>query len=488
MNEQTNYPNWTDEQWRRVTELIATEADKARVAAKYLPLYGPVDPSVVAVPDYLLGNRPNPSFAPLRASNKLTVDSSPNTHLATITIQIPLANHEVAEPELQAASVAFRRAAVTIARIEDALLFNGQAAPDYAPPPTYGGGWLAGLPPVYSVNNGIQQPGLIPTGAMPHLPPPVGNIAPRIDVELALPAGAPPQPWSAADRALYMGPWSEIIVREISDTIGRLEGEGHSGPFACFLSPNLFEAVHTPSSSMVLPRDRILPFLGGEYLCRSNTIPDGYGIMVAGVPQYETDAYGKRQKQNGAGSPVEIVVATDISLRYLQQTPEPKFLFRIWEKVALRVKEWNAVAVLRPASKSKSNSVPTPRTPPTRPIPPTLHDLNQQVRKAFDSAQQEIDKSFARRIAAQQLKISSHETVKPVIDAHYAAGAEEIKKLKLPAAEHEERTKALAEEREASLGEHAATLSELKSELTELERERRDLASVKPTMPGDQAD
>ena len=37
MNEQTNYPNWTDEQWRRVTELVGTEADKARAPPGFFP-------------------------------------------------------------------------------------------------------------------------------------------------------------------------------------------------------------------------------------------------------------------------------------------------------------------------------------------------------------------------------------------------------------------------------------------------------------------
>jgi hypothetical protein len=94
----------------------------------------------------------------------------------------------------------------------------------------------------------------------------------------------------------------------------------------------LFDAAHTPNAnSLVLPRDRIVPFLGGENLRRTNTIPGGYGIIVA-----------------LGGGPVEIVVASDISARYLQQTPEPRFLFRISERIALRVKEWDAVAVLHP--------------------------------------------------------------------------------------------------------------------------------------------
>jgi hypothetical protein len=97
------------------------------------------------------------------------------------------------------------------------------------------------------------------------------------------------------------------------------------------MSPTVFEAVHTPAGSLVLPRDRILPFLGGDYLRRSNTIPNGYGVVIA-----------------LGGDPVEIVVASDISLQYLQRTPEPKYLFRVSEKIALRVKEWDAVAIIHP--------------------------------------------------------------------------------------------------------------------------------------------
>jgi len=122
-----------------------------------------------------------------------------------------------------------------------------------------------------------------------------------------------------------------LIVSRIIDLIGQLEGVGHSGPFACFLAPDVFEAVHTPSSNLIMARDRILPFLGGDYLRRTNAIPGGYGIVVA-----------------LGGSPVEIVVASDISVRFLQLTPEPRYLFRVSERVALRVKEWNAVGVLQP--------------------------------------------------------------------------------------------------------------------------------------------
>ena len=39
------------------------------------------------------------------------------------------------------------------------------------------------------------------------------------------------------------------------------------------------------------------------------------------------------------GTPVELIVATDMCLQFLQITIEPVFVFRVCEKVALRIKE-----------------------------------------------------------------------------------------------------------------------------------------------------
>ena len=86
-----------------------------------------------------------------------------------------------------------------------------------------------------------------------------------------------------------------------------------------------------------MPQDRIVPFLGGGPLLRSSTLLAGYGVVVA-----------------LGGAPIELVVATDMSLQFLQVTdPGPKmespyFLFRVYEKVALRIKERNAIVGLVP--------------------------------------------------------------------------------------------------------------------------------------------
>ena len=78
-----------------------------------------------------------------------------------------------------------------------------------------------------------------------------------------------------------------------------------------------------------MPQDRIIPFLGGGSLLRSSTIDPGDGVVVA-----------------LGGAPVELVVATDVSLQFLQITNDPKFLFRVREKIALRIKRAGAIATL----------------------------------------------------------------------------------------------------------------------------------------------
>jgi uncharacterized linocin/CFP29 family protein len=322
----TNYPKWTDDQWKRVTDVVSQEAQKARVAAEFLSLYGPLPPDVVAVPNLLLGNAPNPPWASLRAPNRLTVNSLPNLVLTTLSVHVVLQSHEVADPELSAALAQFRRAAVTIARLEDALMFNGQPGAGIPPIPVFVPGWMNGLPPVFAVSGGTAQAGLVPAGAAPYVAAPAGSYAPRLRFPSGNPVPLPAGPPGAANMRI----WGNAMVPRISQAIGGLEGNGHSGPFACFLSPDAFEAAHTPNPvSLVLPRDRILPMLGGDYLRRTNAVPNGYGVIVA-----------------LGGGPIEIVVASDIKVRYLQQTPEPRFLFRVAERVALRVKEWDAIAIL----------------------------------------------------------------------------------------------------------------------------------------------
>jgi uncharacterized linocin/CFP29 family protein len=121
------------------------------------------------------------------------------------------------------------------------------------------------------------------------------------------------------------------LVADISAAVGQLEATGHLGPFGCVLDQEFFNAVQTPNrESLVLPQDRILPFLGGGALLRSSTLPPRTGLVIA-----------------SGGAPVDLVVGTDISVKFLQVTLEPRFVFRVYERIRLRVKEAGAIIRLR---------------------------------------------------------------------------------------------------------------------------------------------
>lgn len=292
---------WTEEQWNRIRSTVTEEAQKARVAAQLLPVTGPEDPSTVAIPNFTLTGEPNWTPPP---PARLAVDSDPTLFLTTISINVQVRTTDAADPELKGALVMFRRAANHIARIEDALVFNGRAAPDI-PPPT----GLAGIPPVYEVKGHGIVPGIFRARGWG----PKRRVAP---------VGAPAPP---------PGPTlGQLLVRAVSQAISKLERRGQLGPYACVLGEDYFDAVCDPTANLVLPRDRILPFLQGPLL-RSSAIPRERGALIA-----------------LSGSPVEIVVATDIDVRYLQTTLEPRFVFRVCERVALRIKESKAIAVFGP--------------------------------------------------------------------------------------------------------------------------------------------
>src|SRR5258708_3322012 len=121
---------WTDEQWNRIHAVVTEEAQRARVSAQFLPVVGPLDPSVVAVPDLALTFPPNAAPPP---NNRMLINSTPNLNLARISVLVEARNHEVSDPDLSAVMVMFRRAANYIARIEDAMVWHGQAAAG-APP------------------------------------------------------------------------------------------------------------------------------------------------------------------------------------------------------------------------------------------------------------------------------------------------------------------------------------------------------------------
>ena len=333
---------WTDEQWARVNQVVQEEAKRARVAATFLPLYGPLDADAdfirrqdilyaasavaraAALTDYAAALQAYNSAwrapadyataadAQVRMASdldilgrqRLGIDDRDTIRLATLQVIVPVRNAQMADPELTSALALFRRAANVLARLEDAVIFQGLAPTNlggFAPPRG-----LAGLPPVWQITGALAARGLWTRAAPP-------------SQWIRIPFGPPRR--------------GNRLVSAVSAAIGRLEGAGQFGPFAAVFGQGLFLVAQTPDqASYALPQDRIIPFLGGGPLLRSSTLDElnGYSGLVVAL----------------GGSPVELVVATDVSLQFLQVSAEPTFLFRVSEKIALRIKEPDAIIQL----------------------------------------------------------------------------------------------------------------------------------------------
>ena len=290
---------WTDQQWGRIRQVVQEEANRARVAATFLPLHGPLPADTDFVSADELTYRVPPGGGALRMS----VNDTKTIPLTTLQVKVFLRGAQVADPELTSALQLFRRAANVLARLEDLVVFNGQAG-------------MSRGPDVDSGQSGLQDIWQILGGREDRTP------------GLATPADGAPAPVTVHDAD--ESAWGDLLVERISTAIGTLEAAGHFGPFAVVLDQGLFSAVQRPNeNSLVLPQDRIIPFLGGGPLLRSSALPRNSGIVV-GL----------------GGAPIDLDVATDVSVAFLQVTTDPLFVFRVYEKIALRIKEADAVVRL----------------------------------------------------------------------------------------------------------------------------------------------
>jgi uncharacterized linocin/CFP29 family protein len=326
MNNDLVEAGWTEDHWNRIVGVITEEAQRARVAAQMLPVVGPEDPTAVAFSDFLINAIPNvgPGGVP---PQRLDTNNVPAHPFTTIAVQVQLTSAEVADNNLEAALIKFRRAANILARLEDAVVFNDRVLPGRP------AGGVAGVPLVDQVTGGGPPLGTaVELGLLP-LDVGTGPLTPVGARQQIVIAGGAPLPPPGPPAVPAMG---DNVARAIIQAMNLLEDSGQSPPFACALSPYLYEAVYAPNGNFVAAKDRILPILNGPLL-RSSAITNvnlwgdwsPYGVVIA-----------------LGGTPVAIRVAVDVGVRFVQVTEEPRFLFRVSERVGLRVTDPQAIAIL----------------------------------------------------------------------------------------------------------------------------------------------
>jgi uncharacterized linocin/CFP29 family protein len=269
--------NWSDAQWQKVNDCVTEAFGKSSVASAFLPCYGPLPGSTETVRNERLDEASKPLTVTLDADHDAV-----NLRLVNLTVKVELSSEQVADETLSNAILAFRRAANIIAQEEDRIVFEGygRSIPQKDSP--------------YVFNSIDPQAGL-------------ADLPARL---------SPPPRFSDFDgRGL-------AVVSEVVRAIHTLEDDHHTGPFACILGNDIFDRAYEPSDSLVLPADRITPLLKGGPLLRSGRMDNTTGIVVS-----------------LAGNAVDIVVGTPPTVQFLQRTTDAKFLFRVYERFVLRIRD-----------------------------------------------------------------------------------------------------------------------------------------------------
>ena len=303
---------WSEAQWEMVNNAVAEAFGKASVAGAFLPRYGPLPESAEYVRDERF----------TKTGAEVTVGDNTTLKLFNLTVKVEVSNEQAADDALSSALLAFRRAANTLAQVEDDIVFNGFDPDDatnkrrevqktraaFAQS-------LQGKPKTAAKINleKAQRAARTALVVVSDHPDPSTGLA-NVDSN-ASPIPRPEPPAEESDVGGH-------VVAEVVAAIGRLEDDSHPGPFACVLGPSLFVEVHRPvKGSLVLPADRITPLLNGPLL-RSGQMASDRGIVVS-----------------LAAGAIDIVVATPPKAQFLQRTANAKYLFRVYERFVLRIKD-----------------------------------------------------------------------------------------------------------------------------------------------------
>jgi uncharacterized linocin/CFP29 family protein len=382
MDDRNDQVGWTEAQWNRVRQEVLHEWQRVRVAGSFLPIYGPLPPSTQVVPSEVI-------------KDDGKVDGRATAALLEIALPVTLSRQQIREEDLSSALLQFRRRATELGQLEDWFIFNGTypsikfsanaldefarekkvGLPEYRPKVRYlndltPNQWapMSGTPtPIANADQGLQKEGMRQRN-----PGALGLIeGPRVEREekaqqaqqaqrflealrrarqalLRVPQAQ--QQVQQADRARYeiLPLNNDGLMKAIVGAINSLEEDGYVAPYVCVFGRNPFEAAFTSiNNSTVLPRDRIEPLIGRELLHASaiDVLPHRFDLYDAKPDEEEWRSRGVLVSM--AGEPIDLALAADATPEFRQVDVDGHYVFSVFERFALRIKDARAIVPLR---------------------------------------------------------------------------------------------------------------------------------------------
>jgi hypothetical protein len=138
------------------------------------------------------------------------------------------------------------------------------------------------------------------------------------------------------------------LMRAIVDAINSLEDNGYVAPYVCVFGRNPFEAAFNAiHNSTVLPRDRIEPLIGRELLHASglDILPHKFDLYDAKLGEGNWQSRGVLLSM--ADEPIDLALAAEATPEFRQVDLDGKYVFSVFERFALRIKDAKAIVPLK---------------------------------------------------------------------------------------------------------------------------------------------
>lgn len=272
--------SWSQQLWNRIDQAVNAEALRTKVAAKFLPLYGPLAEATTVPADTV-------------DPQTLTVEEGSVTPLIEIWAEFALTKQQVDGEELLSTAVTLAtRATNLLSQAEDLLIFQGDKA--------------------------IKENPLFTENKIHHRTGPAG---------IGL-LNAP-----ANDQIIVVEPVDQIQKRYGENTFGavaegysRLQNKGHYGPYALVLQTDIYADTYAPlRTTLIMPADRIKPLMTAGFH-GTGTLPPLRGLITS-----------------IGGNTMDLVVGTFPTTEFMLVDNEGLYRFRVFERFALRLKDKTSI-------------------------------------------------------------------------------------------------------------------------------------------------
>lgn len=224
--------DWSSEWWKQIDAAVHDEVQRTCVAAKFIPLYGPVGDALTVVADQI-------------DPDTMTIDEAGVTPLLELSVEFALSRQQVAnEGDLSAGLTLATRAANLLAQGEDLAILRG--------------------------DEGLKDN-------------PLKQVKYRG-------GGAGPGVLNAADQVIQVAPiagggksYGDHTYSAVAQAYALLQNGGHCGPYALALRSELYADTFAPQpQTLLMTADRIKPLVTLGYYGTGALRPSTGIVLSAG--------------------------------------------------------------------------------------------------------------------------------------------------------------------------------------------------------------